>query len=163
AAAGPAGLLADPPGQPDPPAGPPAPARAGGPTRRGRADHPRAGRTESHRAGRRAGHRLPGRRVGQRDAGDARARAWLPARRDGEKFSATLTLEASQDTQARVHLLADGRLLSSQDVNLTQGSNSIVMPQEQLPPGFHLFRVQIEASADSYIQNNEGGSYTVVT
>ena len=83
--------------------------------------------------------------------------------REGEKFSATLTIEASQDTQARVHLLADGRLLASQDVNLTQGSNSIVMPQEPLPPGFHLFRVQVEASADTFIQNNEGGSYTVVT
>jgi uncharacterized membrane protein/Mg-chelatase subunit ChlD len=83
--------------------------------------------------------------------------------REGEKFTATLTLEATQDTQARVHLLADGRLLTSQDVNLTQGSNSIVLPQEPLPPGFHLFRIQIEASADTYIQNNEGGSYTVVT
>src|SRR5256714_1293753 len=83
--------------------------------------------------------------------------------REGDKFTATLTLEATQDTQAKVHLLADGRLLASQDVNLTQGSNSIVLPQEPLPPGFHLFRVQVEASADTYIQNNEGGSYTVVT
>jgi Mg-chelatase subunit ChlD/uncharacterized membrane protein len=83
--------------------------------------------------------------------------------REGEKFSATLTLEASQDTQAKVHLLADGRLLTSQDVNLTQGSNSIVLPQEPLPPGFHLFRVQVEAGADTFVQNNEGGSYTVVT
>ena len=38
-----------------------------------------------------------------------------------------------------------------------------MLPQEPLPPGFHLFRVQVEASADTYIQNNEGGSYTVVT
>ncbi|MCC7371709.1 MAG: VWA domain-containing protein [Chloroflexi bacterium] len=83
--------------------------------------------------------------------------------REGEKFSASINLDASQDTRARVHLLADGRLLSSQDVNLTQGSNTIVMPQEPLPPGFHLFKVQVEASADTYIQNNEGGSYTVVT
>ena len=83
--------------------------------------------------------------------------------REGEKFTATINLESSQDTQARVHLLADGRLLASQDVNLTQGSNNIVMPQEPLPTGFHLFRVQIEASADTYVQNNEGGSYTVVT
>lgn len=83
--------------------------------------------------------------------------------REGEKFSATINLEASQDTQARVHLLADGRLLASQNVNLTQGSNNIVMPQEPLPTGFHLFRVQIEAGADTYVQNNEGGSYTVVT
>ena len=83
--------------------------------------------------------------------------------REGEKFSATLTLEASQDTQARVHLLADGRLLTSQNVNLTQGSNSIVLPQEPLPPGFHLFRVQVEPATDTFIQNNEGGSYTVVT
>jgi Ca-activated chloride channel family protein len=83
--------------------------------------------------------------------------------REGERFSATLTLEASQDTQARVLLLADGRLLASQNANLTQGSNNIVLPQEPLPPGFHLFSVQVEASADTYIQNNEGGSYTVVT
>src|SRR5688572_13356154 len=83
--------------------------------------------------------------------------------REGEKFTATINLESSQDTQARVHLLADGRLLASQNVNLTAGSNNIVMPQEPLPTGFHLFRVQIEASADTYVQNNEGGSYTVVT
>src|SRR5215207_2642416 len=83
--------------------------------------------------------------------------------REGEKFSATINLESSQDTQARVHLLADGRLLASQNVNLSQGNNNIVMPQEPLPPGFHLFRVQVEASADTFIQNNEGGSYTVVT
>jgi Ca-activated chloride channel family protein len=83
--------------------------------------------------------------------------------REGETFAATLNIEATQDTQARVHLLADGRLLATQQVNLTQGANSIVMPQEPLPSGFHLFRVQIEANADTYIQNNEGGSYTVVT
>lgn len=83
--------------------------------------------------------------------------------REGETFSATVTIEATQDTQAQVHLLADGRLLASQSVNLTQGTNSIVLPQEPQPPGFHLFRVQVEASADSYVQNNEGGSYTVVT
>ena len=83
--------------------------------------------------------------------------------REGETFSATISLDATADTKARIHLLADGRLLASQDVDLTQGANSIVLPQEPLDPGFHLFRVQVEASADTYVQNNEGGSYTVVT
>jgi len=83
--------------------------------------------------------------------------------REGEKFSATISLDATADTKARVHLLADGKLLATQNVDLTQGANSIVMPQEPLGPGFHLIRVQIETDADSYVQNNEGGSYTVVT
>ncbi|MCC6174387.1 MAG: VWA domain-containing protein [Chloroflexi bacterium] len=83
--------------------------------------------------------------------------------REGETFSATLALDATQDTRAKVHLLADGRLLASQDLNLTQGANNIVLPQEPLSPGFHLFSVEIEASADTFVQNNEGGSYTVVT
>ncbi|MDP8924655.1 MAG: VWA domain-containing protein, partial [Chloroflexota bacterium] len=83
--------------------------------------------------------------------------------REGETFSATITLDAMADTQARVHLLADGKLLASQDVDLTQGTNNIVLPQEPLEPGFHLFRVQLEAGGDTFVQNNEGGSYTVVT
>jgi Mg-chelatase subunit ChlD len=83
--------------------------------------------------------------------------------REGERFSATVSLDATADTRARVHLLADGRLLATQDVELRQGANSIVMPQEPLGPGFHLFRVQVEPQGDSYVQNNEGGSYTVVT
>ncbi len=83
--------------------------------------------------------------------------------RDGETFSAVLTIEASQDTVAQVHLLADGKLLSSQSVELSQGINSIVLPQDPLGQGFHLFRAQIESATDSFVQNNEGGSYTVVT
>ena len=83
--------------------------------------------------------------------------------REGETFSATVTVEANVDTGARVHLLADGRLIGSQDVDLSQGTNSIVLPQEPLGQGFHLFRVQVEGRDDSFVQNNEGGSYTVVT
>jgi Ca-activated chloride channel homolog len=83
--------------------------------------------------------------------------------REGESFSATVSIEAVQDTKARIHLLADGKLLSSQDVDLTQGTNSIVLPQEPLNQGFHLFRVQVEGRDDTFAQNNEGGSYTVVT
>ncbi len=83
--------------------------------------------------------------------------------RDGESFSATVTLDATQDTKARIHLLADGKLLASQSVELTQGSNSIILPREPLGQGFHLFRVQVEGGDDTFVQNNEGGSYTVVT
>ncbi|MBA2448592.1 MAG: VWA domain-containing protein, partial [Chloroflexi bacterium] len=83
--------------------------------------------------------------------------------REGESFSATVTVEANGDTSARVHLLADGRLIGSQNVDLTQGTNSIVLPQEPLGQGFHLFRVQVESRDDGFVQNNEGGSYTVVT
>ncbi|MFN8524021.1 MAG: VWA domain-containing protein [Chloroflexota bacterium] len=83
--------------------------------------------------------------------------------REGETFAATLTLDSNVDGAARVHLLADGRLIASQNVELTAGTNSVVLPQEPLPQGFHLFRVQIEGRDDTYVQNNEGGSYTFVT
>ena len=84
--------------------------------------------------------------------------------REGEKFSATLTLEASQDTQARVHLLADGRLPGQPGREPDPGhATASCCRRSRCRPGFHLFRVQVEASADTYVQNNEGGSYTVVT
>jgi uncharacterized membrane protein len=82
--------------------------------------------------------------------------------RQGETFGATVTIDATRETRARVHLLIDGRLAASQDAELHAGSNSVLIPQEPLAPGFHVFRVQIEARDDGYIQNNESGSYTYV-
>ena len=59
--------------------------------------------------------------------------------REGESFSATVTIDANRDTAAQVHLFADVKLLGSQNVDLTQGANSIVLPKQLLRSVFHLF------------------------
>jgi uncharacterized membrane protein len=82
--------------------------------------------------------------------------------REGENFSASVSIESTIDGIARLHLISDGKLLSTQDIDVTVGSNTFVLPQEPQAQGFHLFRVQLEASDDTYPQNNEAGSYTVV-
>jgi uncharacterized membrane protein/Mg-chelatase subunit ChlD len=82
--------------------------------------------------------------------------------REGESFSASVSIESTVDSSARIHLISDGRLVATQDVDVSAGSNSFVLPQEPLEQGFHLYKVQVEASNDTYVQNNEAGSYTVV-
>ncbi|HEX3244932.1 MAG TPA: VWA domain-containing protein [Chloroflexota bacterium] len=82
--------------------------------------------------------------------------------REGENFSASVSIESTIDGTARLHLISDGKLISTQDVEVTPGNNTFVLPQEPQAQGFHLFRIQLEASEDTYPQNNEAGSYTVV-
>ncbi|MFN0072744.1 MAG: VWA domain-containing protein [Chloroflexota bacterium] len=82
--------------------------------------------------------------------------------REGENFSASVSIESTTDGPARLHLISDGKLVSTSDVEITTGSNTFVLPQEPQTQGFHLFRVQLETPNDTYSQNNEAGSYTVV-
>jgi uncharacterized membrane protein len=82
--------------------------------------------------------------------------------REGENFSASISIESTVDSPARLHLISDGKLIATQDVDVTVGSNTFVLPQEPQTQGFHLFRVQLETPNDTYPQNNEAGSYTVV-
>ena len=82
--------------------------------------------------------------------------------REGESFTATVTVESNSDTHGKLHLLSDNRLLQTQEVDLEPGTNTINLPQEPLSPGFHLFKAQIEVDQDTFPQNNESGSYTVV-
>src|SRR5215203_1469895 len=82
--------------------------------------------------------------------------------REGENFSASVSIESTVDGPARLHLISDGKLISTQDVEVTAGNNTFVLPQEPQTQGFHPFRVQLEAPNDTYPQNNEAGSYTVV-
>ena len=66
-------------------------------------------------------------------------------------------------TTARMHLLVDGRLASTQDVDLQVGVNRFVLAQEPLPAGQHLVRLQIEPALDTLAQNNSAGAVVVVS
>src|SRR5918912_287662 len=83
--------------------------------------------------------------------------------REGERFSVTAQIESTVPTSATLHLLMDGALITSQDVDLDQGVNRLVLPLEPIPAGHHLLRLQIEPDQDTIIQNNTAGALVVVT
>src|SRR5919199_2722255 len=69
--------------------------------------------------------------------------------REGERFTVTAQIESSVPTSATLHLLMDGALVASQDVDLDQGVNRLVMPIEPVQAGHHLLRLQIEPDEDT--------------
>jgi Mg-chelatase subunit ChlD len=90
------------------------------------------------------------------------------ALRAGDAFTLRLGIDSTVETSARVLLLTDGRLDTgaagtTAPVQLNAGANSIVLPHDPLPPGFHTFRVQIEPSVDTVAENNEAIAFTVVS
>src|ERR671926_98200 len=83
--------------------------------------------------------------------------------REGERFTVTAQIQSSVATSATLHLLMDGSLVTSQDVDLDQGVNRLVIPLEPIPSGHHLLRLQIEPEIDTIPQNNAAGALVVVT
>ncbi len=83
--------------------------------------------------------------------------------REGERFVATVQVEATLPGPATLRLLVDGGLAASQDVDLEPGINRFVLPLEPLAAGNHLLRVQVEADQDTLSQNNSAGALVVVT
>lgn len=85
--------------------------------------------------------------------------------RDGESFSVQVTLESNTEARGKLHVLSDSRLLRTQEIEIEPGINVINLPQEPLATGFHLFKAQLEVDQDkdTFSQNNESGSYTVVS
>ncbi len=82
--------------------------------------------------------------------------------RQGDAFNVTARIRSTGPTSATLHLLVDGDLAATQQVTLDAGTNRFVMPVEPLPPGHHVFQLQLEADADTLAENNSGGAYVVV-
>src|SRR5919197_3646429 len=83
--------------------------------------------------------------------------------REGERFTVTAQIQATEPTSTTLHLLMDGTLVSTQDVDLDQGINRLVLPLEPIPAGHHLLRLQIEPEIDTIPQNNAAGALVVVS
>jgi Mg-chelatase subunit ChlD len=81
----------------------------------------------------------------------------------GDAFSVTARIRSTDPTGATLHLLIDGGLAATQQVNLEPGDNRFLVPVEPLPAGHHVFQLQMEADADTLAENNTGGAYVVVT
>jgi Mg-chelatase subunit ChlD len=83
--------------------------------------------------------------------------------REGERFTVTAQLDSTVATAATIHLLMDGQLLTSQQLDLDVGTNRFVLPLDPLTPGHHLLRLQVEPDSDTIAQNNSAGALIVVT
>src|SRR5438874_9185341 len=81
--------------------------------------------------------------------------------REGERFSLSAQVEANLATTGTLYLLVDGRLAGSQDVTIQPGTSRFVLPVEPLTNGHHVLRVQLQADADTLVQNNSAGAYVI--
>ncbi len=82
--------------------------------------------------------------------------------REGERSSATVQIDSNVDAYATLRLLVDGGLVGTQDVDLVQGPNRLVLPLEPLSSGHHVVRAQVETDSDTLPQNNVAGGLVQV-
>lgn len=80
----------------------------------------------------------------------------------GDSFSATVQVRATQAMPASLQLLADDQLIATQDVQLTQGENRFIMPVDGLQQGTHVLKVLMDTQADPRPENKSGGAYVIV-
>lgn len=83
----------------------------------------------------------------------------------GQQFDVALTVEANQDTDATLTILARGAVQAEQRVRLREGVNSYVIPLQADTAGFLDLQVRVtpvDTSSDTYYQNNALGAFTRV-
>jgi uncharacterized membrane protein len=85
---------------------------------------------------------------------------------EGEIFDLDITVESQTETQATLTILSSGSVVYTDTVNLKVGSNPFTIPLRTPKQGFNDLRVQIaplNASADTFYQNNSLATFTEVT
>ncbi|HLZ10678.1 MAG TPA: VWA domain-containing protein, partial [Chloroflexota bacterium] len=79
-----------------------------------------------------------------------------PAVHKGERFTLTVSINSNVETAARLRFLVDGKLDSTQSVQLHVGDNSLVYAHDPLSPGEHGLEAIVEADRDTIAENNVG-------
>jgi Ca-activated chloride channel family protein len=81
----------------------------------------------------------------------------------GEAIEATADITSSVAQPATVRLFVDGTQVGQTErVELKAGANRIVFRVTPSEPGFHTFRVVVEAAGDTFSQNDRADSNTIV-
>ena len=80
----------------------------------------------------------------------------------GKSIEAVAEIRSSVAQPATVRLFADGNLVETAPVNLEAGLNRVVFDVKPTEAGFHTFRVVVEAARDTYSQNDQADSNTIV-
>jgi Mg-chelatase subunit ChlD/uncharacterized membrane protein len=85
-----------------------------------------------------------------------------PRLNQGDRFTVTVQVHATQAMPASLSLMADDQLIGSQDVQLAQGENRLILPVDGLQQGAHVLKVLMETDADPRPENKTGGAYVIV-
>ncbi len=86
-----------------------------------------------------------------------------PARaREGESIDITVTVQSTRGGPAQLRVFADGDLLTEQTVALQGGDNPYTFTIRQPGTGFHRYRAEVKAVADTHWQNNTASAFTDV-
>lgn len=80
----------------------------------------------------------------------------------GEEFSIRVDVESSVATEATLRLYEGNREAGSQQVQLDKGMNQFLFTQKAMEPGFHRYRVEIDAQKDTVRANNQATAFTQV-
>ena len=83
--------------------------------------------------------------------------------REGQEFDLNVVVQSTVQTEAVLRILADDRLVHTQELALQPGANPYVIPIRDAQPGFHRYRAQIVPAVDNRLQNNEASAFTVVS
>lgn len=82
--------------------------------------------------------------------------------REAATFEATAVVASSTETDARLRLSIDGRVVGQQDVRLVAGTNRFSLTQKAGAQGFHRLRIEVLSATDTRADNNSAETTTVV-
>ncbi len=80
----------------------------------------------------------------------------------GEQIEVVAEIRSTVAQTAAVRLFVDGTQAASELVDLVPGSNRVSFLVEPSEPGFHTFRVVVDAPRDTFSQNDRADSNTIV-
>ena len=82
--------------------------------------------------------------------------------RDGEDFDLTVTVNSTVKQPAVIRLWLDNKGVGLREVDLEPGATRFTVPQPPLPPGYHAFRLTVEALQDTQPNNNVAFTTSIV-
>lgn len=84
-----------------------------------------------------------------------------PARaREGEVVDLSVTVQSTVAGGARLRIFVDGDLVREQGIDLKVGDNRYGFTIPPIGAGFHRFKAEVQAGADTFWQNNSASAYT---
>ncbi|HUX85726.1 MAG TPA: VWA domain-containing protein, partial [Chloroflexota bacterium] len=82
--------------------------------------------------------------------------------RVGQHFDLTTDVYSTVKTTGSLTLFQDGVQINQGTVNLNPGDNQFTVGQDAKDKGFHSYAASIQSKDDTYAQNNQAFTYTVV-
>lgn len=82
--------------------------------------------------------------------------------RAGQTVAMDAYIQSSIATEGQMYVFADGELVGTQDVQISQGTTMVPVLVPRVDAGFHRFEVRLEAQGDTEAVNNRAAALTLV-